>query len=245
MELNSHEYVKANRYSIRVIMHSFVLINRTIIVNRIKVAIYEDNAGLREILSSIIRDSEEFELAGEFGHCLDIVKNTKAYRPDVILMDIDMPGKSGIEGVRELRSAKSNAEVIMNTVFDDDDRIFKALQAGANGYLLKKNSLSTLLSAIKEVYAGGAPMSPSIARKVLQSLQNEKNEIPAKYNLNQKELDILTLLSKGLSYKMTADELFMSIDTVRSCIKKIYEKLHVHSVTEAVHKVFIEKKKDV
>ncbi|MBC7883843.1 MAG: response regulator transcription factor [Saprospiraceae bacterium] len=208
----------------------------------IKVAIYEDNNGLREILSSIIRESDEFELAGEFGHCLDVVQNTEAFRPDVILMDIDMPGRTGIEGVRDVKSQYPEVEVIMNTVFDDDDRIFNAIKAGATGYLLKKNSLSTLLSSIREVHAGGAPMSPSIARRLLSLPVFTKKEHTSQHLLSERELSILQLLSKGLSYKMVADELFISIDTVRTYIKRIYEKLHVHSVTEAVHKVFIEKK---
>ena len=106
----------------------------------IKVSIYEDNTGLREVLTSVIRDSEEFELAGEFGHCLDVVKNTQVYEPDVILMDIDMPGKTGIEGVKEVKKAFPHVEVIMNTVFDDDDRIFDAIKNGATGYLLKNNT---------------------------------------------------------------------------------------------------------
>ncbi|HMR88553.1 MAG TPA: response regulator transcription factor [Saprospiraceae bacterium] len=210
--------------------------------NKIRVAIYEDNGGLREILASIIRESEEFELAGEFGHCLDVVQNTKAFAPEVIIMDIDMPGRTGIEGVMELKSHYPEVEVIMNTVFDDDDRIFNALKAGATGYLLKKNSLATLLTAIKDVKNGGAPISPSIARKVLQLPFAAGKGSESTYNLSEREVEILKHLSKGLSYKMVAGEMIISIDTVRTYVKRIYEKLHVHSVTEAVHKVFIEKK---
>lgn len=210
--------------------------------NKIRVAIYEDNAGLREILASIIRESEEFELAGEFGHCLDVVQNTKAFAPEVIIMDIDMPGRTGIEGVMELKSHYPDVEVIMNTVFDDDDRIFNALKAGATGYLLKKNSLATLLTAIKDVKNGGAPISPSIARKVLQLPFAAGKGSESTYNLSEREVEILKHLSKGLSYKMVAGEMIISIDTVRTYVKRIYDKLHVHSVTEAVHKVFIEKK---
>lgn len=207
----------------------------------IRVAIYEDNAGLREILTSIIRESEEFELAGEFGHCLDTIKNTEAFKPDVILMDIDMPGKSGIEGVREIKKMYPYVEIIMNTVFDDDDRIFQAIQAGATGYLLKKNSLATLLNSMKEVKSGGAPMSPGIARKLLSLPWIAKKDNKHSEILSDREMEILQLLSKGLSYKMVADELHISLDTVRSYIKRTYEKLHVHSVTEAIHKVFIDK----
>jgi DNA-binding NarL/FixJ family response regulator len=133
----------------------------------IKVAIYEDNTGLREVLATLIRESEETELAGEFGYCIDVLQNTRVFRPDVILMDIDMPGKSGIEGVKEVKAEFPEIEIIMNTVFEDDERIFLALQAGATGYLLKKSSLSQIISSIVDVKKGGAPMSPIIARKVL------------------------------------------------------------------------------
>lgn len=211
-------------------------------MGQIKVAIYEDNIGLRDVLSSIIRDSDEFELAGEFGHCLDVVKNTSVYNPDVIIMDIDMPGRTGIEGVKDVKAVYPKVEVIINTVFDDDERIFKALKAGATGYLLKKSSLNTLLTSIKDVTKGGASISPSIARRVLQLPHIASNDKPNGYSLSERELEILLLMSKGLSYKMVAAQLIISIDTVRTYVKRIYEKLHVHSVTEAVHKVFIEKK---
>ncbi len=208
----------------------------------IRVAIYEDNTGLREILASIIRESEEFELAGEFGHCLDVVQNTKVFTPNVIIMDIDMPGRSGIEGVRELKLHYPEVEVIMNTGFEDDDKIFDALKAGATGYLLKKNSLAMLLTAIKDVKHGGAPISPSIARRVLQLPFASGKASDNTYNLTEREIEILKHLSKGLSYKMVAQEMIISIDTVRTYVKRIYDKLHVHSITEAIHKVFIDKK---
>ncbi len=207
----------------------------------IKVSIYEDNTGLREVISNIISNTTGFELVGAYSNCLDIITNTNENLPDVILMDIDMPGKTGIEGVLEIKPLFPNVEVIMNTVFEDDERLFKALQAGATGYLLKKNSLSALLESIKDVYSGGAPMSPVIARKVLKLPFAEGKSNNVINNLAERELEILKLLSKGLSYKMVASELFISIDTVRTYIKRIYEKLHVHSVTEAIHKVFIDK----
>lgn len=207
----------------------------------IKVAIYEDNAGLREVLAKVIRTNGDFELAGEFGHCLDVVKNTEAFHPDVIIMDIDMPGISGIEGIKILRKHNINVEVIVNTVFDDDDRVFEAIKAGATGYLLKKSALAALLDAIRDVINGGAPMSSSIARKVLLMTSDRRQENSLQEKLTERELTVLTHLSKGLSYKMVAEEMSISIDTVRGYIKRIYEKLQVHSITEAVHKVFIEK----
>ncbi|MFN8337899.1 MAG: response regulator transcription factor [Saprospiraceae bacterium] len=207
----------------------------------IRVSIYEDNTGLREVISNIIANTTGFELVGAYSNCLDIIANTRINLPDVILMDIDMPGKTGIEGVQEIKPLFPKVEVIMNTVFEDDDRLFKALQAGATGYLLKKSSLSALLESIKEVYSGGAPMSPVIARKVLRLPFADGKSNAEINNLSDREIEILKLLSKGLSYKMVAAELFISIDTVRTYVKRIYEKLHVHSVTEAIHKVFIDK----
>lgn len=210
----------------------------------IKVAIYEDNTGLREVLATLIRESEETELAGEFGHCLDVIQNTRVFNPDVIIMDIDMPGKSGIEGVKEVKSAFPEIEIIMNTVFDDDERIFLAVQAGATGYLLKKSSLSQIISSIVDVKKGGAPMSPTIARKVLLlpfanfGKTNESND----YNLSKREYEILELLSNGFSYKMIANEINLSIDTIRTHIKKIYEKLHVNSATEAINMFYLKNK---
>lgn len=203
----------------------------------IKVAIYEDNSGLREVLATIIRDTNDMELTGEFGHCIDIIRNTEAFHPHVIIMDIDMPGKSGIEGVREVKEKFPEIEIIMNTVFDDDERVFDALKAGATGYLLKKSSLAMLLSSIKDVTSGGAPMSPAIARKVLtMNFSHKKDNMQE--NLTEREREILNLLSKGKSYKMIADDINLSIDTIRTHIKKIYQKLHVHSVTEALNKTF-------
>lgn len=206
----------------------------------IKVAIYEDNDLLRETLATVIRSTEEFELAGEFGHCLDVLKNTEVYSPDVVLMDIDMPGKTGLEGLKELKAKYPKVEVIINTVFDDDDRIFEAIRNGATGYLLKKNSLLNLINSIRDVYDGGAPMSATVARRVLQ-MQTTEQKLSNPNNLSDREQEILQHLSKGMSYKMVASECNLSIDTVRTYVKRIYEKLHVHSITEAVHKVFIQK----
>lgn len=210
----------------------------------IKVAIYEDNTGLREVLSTLIRESEETELAGEFGHCIDVVQNTRVFRPDVILMDIDMPEKSGIEGVKEVKAEFPEVEIIMNTVFEDDERIFLAIQAGATGYLLKKSSLSQIISSIVDVKKGGAPMSPIIARKVLSLpfANPVKNEDDLEYKLSKREYEILEFLAQGFSYKMVAAETGLSIDTIRSHIKKIYDKLHVNSATEAVNRFFVNRK---
>lgn len=211
-------------------------------MEKIKVAIYEDNLSLREVLSTIIRNAQGFELAGEFGHCLDAVQNTVAFQPDVILMDIDMPDKSGIDGVKDVKNAYPAVEIIMHTVFEDTDKIFEAIQAGATGYILKNNSLTSILQYIREVHEGGAPMSPAIARKVLAKQHGPQEPQKTNFNLTEKETNVLKHLANGLSYKMVAAESNLSIDTVRSHVKKIYEKLQVHSVTEAIHKVYHGKK---
>lgn len=211
-------------------------------MENIKVAIYEDNQSLREVLSTIIRNSAGFELAGEFGHCVDAIQNTEAFHPQVILMDIDMPNKSGIEGVRDVKRKFPEVEVIMHTVFEDTDKIFEAIQAGATGYILKNNSLTSILQYIREVNEGGAPMSPAIARKVLAKQHGPQEPQKANFNLTEKELNVLKHLANGLSYKMVAAESNLSIDTVRSHVKKIYEKLQVHSVTEAIQKMYLQKK---
>jgi DNA-binding NarL/FixJ family response regulator len=159
--------------------------------------------------------------------------------PDVVLMDIDMPGMSGIEAVKLIRQFNRRTHIIMLTVFDDNKHVLDAIAAGASGYLLKRSIPDKLVNSIQEVLAGGAPMSPSIAKMVVASLQ--RNKEADKYNLSEREKEVLHLLAAGNSFKMIASTLFISIDTVRSHIKKIYDKLQVHSQTEAVSKAYNEK----
>jgi DNA-binding NarL/FixJ family response regulator len=204
------------------------------------VLIYEDNALLRESLGSMIRTSDKLILAATFENVLNVEAEVQSLNPDFILMDIDMPGMSGIEAVQKIRKFNSSVCIIMLTVFDDNTHVFEALRAGASGYLLKKHISTKLFDALQEVQDGGAPMSPSIARMVLASMQ-QKNVVENPYQLTAKEKIVLTTLSKGNSYKLIASELDISIDTVRTHIKKIYEKLQVHSQTEAVSKAINEK----
>ena len=204
------------------------------------VQIYEDNDLLRESVGSLISLNDRFTLCGSFGDVMTILDQIKLSRPDVILMDIDMPGMSGIEAVKKVRAAGFEIPILMLTVFDDDDHVFKALCAGASGYLLKKHISSRLFDALDELLAGGAPMSPSIARMVIASMQT-KPAVQNPYYLTAREKEILASLSKGNSYKLIAAELQISIDTVRTHIKSIYEKLHVHSQTEAVSRAINEK----
>jgi DNA-binding NarL/FixJ family response regulator len=202
----------------------------------IRVAIYEDNRPLREALMALIEDTESLLLVGAYPDCLQANDNTYRQQPDVILMDIDMPGRDGIQAVQSLRREFPNVDVIMLTVFDDDDRVFRALCAGASGYLLKHTPPDEIIEAVEQVYAGGAPMTPSIARKVIQTFPGKAATSAEVDQLTGREGQVLHYLAQGHSYKMVADELGISIETVRTHIKRIYEKLHVHSVTEAVSK---------
>jgi len=206
----------------------------------LSVLIFEDNALLRESISSLIAAKEDMELLGAFENVLSVKDKVTEFKPDLILMDIDMPGMSGIEAVAEIRQLNINTPIIMLTVFDDNTHVLDAIRAGASGYLLKKHLSTKLYDSIEEVLAGGAPMSPSVARMVIASMQ-QKPQLENTYQLTSREKEILTALSKGNSYKLIAKQFEISIDTVRTHIKRIYEKLHVHSQTEAVSKAFNEK----
>lgn len=209
---------------------------------KIRVCIFEDNSALRNSLSVLIRSDSELEFAGAFPNAIKLADDIKETKPDVILMDIGMPGISGIEAVKIVHKNFPEIKVVMQTVFDDDDKVFHSVCAGAVGYLLKKTAPLQFLEAIKEAAAGGAPMTPSIAVKVLQLFRTHhapatKSEV----DLSAREKEILSSLTNGSSYKMIAAELSISIDTVRFHIKNIYEKLHVHSMTEAVAKALRDK----
>jgi len=206
----------------------------------LSVLIFEDNALLRESISSLIAAKEDMELLGAFENVLSVKDKVTEFKPDLILMDIDMPGMSGIEAVAEIRQLNINTPIIMLTVFDDNTHVLDAIRAGASGYLLKKHLSTKLYDSIEEVLAGGAPMSPSVARMVIASMQ-QKPQLENTYQLTSREKEILTALSKGNSYKLIAMQFEISIDTVRTHIKRIYEKLHVHSQTEAVSKALTEK----
>lgn len=202
------------------------------------VLIFEDNPLLRESISSLISLKEDLRLVGAFENVLSVKKHVTELKPDLILMDIDMPGMTGIEAVKQIRSFNPTVPIIMLTVFDDNLHVLEAIRAGASGYLLKKYLSTKLFDSIDEVLSGGAPMSPSIARMVIASMQKS---IANPYQLTPREKEILTLLSQGNSYKIIAAQSEISLDTVRTHIKKIYEKLQVHSQTEAVSKAINEK----
>lgn len=204
------------------------------------IIVYEDNELLRESIGSMLAYNSQFQVSGSYDNVLKVNEQIKALQPDVILMDIDMPELNGIEAVTKIRSTGWDKPILMLTVFDDNQHVFDAICAGASGYLLKKHISTKLFDAIDELQSGGAPMSPSIARMVIGSMHQRPAQVNP-YGLTARENDVLTSLSKGNSYKLIAAEFGLSIDTVRTHIKSIYEKLQVHSQTEAVAKALNEK----
>jgi DNA-binding NarL/FixJ family response regulator len=204
------------------------------------ISIFEDNDKLRELIEMLLGSSNEFIVKGTYTNTFDIIKKVIENKPDVIIMDIDMPEHDGIEGVKEVKKYFPEVKVIMHTVFDDDDRLFACLSYGADGYILKKDAPTFLFNAIKEVLAGGAPMSAGIATRVLQTFR--KVDKPTNdYHLTEREKQILELLTRGFSYRMIGIECHISIETVRRHLKNIYQKLHVQCGTEAVAKAVGEK----
>jgi DNA-binding NarL/FixJ family response regulator len=196
----------------------------------IKVFIYDDNEARRDSLKALMELSPELQYAGEGINCLDVIADMQTKFPDVVLMDINMPDADGIVGLKSIKKEFPHIKVLMQTVFDDTDKIFECIRNGASGYILKKDSPQRILQAIQEVYDGGAVMNPGIALKVLDYFQPQKKENP----LSVRETQVLELLAEGLSYKMVADKLFLSFNTVNTHIKHIYEKLHVSSLGEAI-----------
>lgn len=206
----------------------------------VRVLIYEDNPDMSLGLTSLINMTEGYVLAGAFPNCDDVESHMHVLRPDVVLMDIEMPGTNGIEGIRRIRAINTEVKIIVLTVFDDNQYVFDAVCQGASGYLLKKTSAHKIMKAIEEVLEGGAPMSGSIASKVLRLLAGTNSSVSPMntYRLTERESEILQSLTKGNSYKMIAADLGISIDTVKTHIKRIYSKLQVHSEAEAVTKAF-------
>jgi DNA-binding NarL/FixJ family response regulator len=205
----------------------------------IKILVYDDNPGRLEALELLIDSSADMQFVGARKNCDDVEADILQLVPDVVLMDIDMPGTNGIEGLKRIRMQAPEVFIIMQTVFEDEEKIFAAIQAGAHGYFLKKTKPEKLIEGIHDVLEGGAPMTSSVARKVLHKFAQQSPDRSANpFDLTEREIEILSLLAKGLSYKMIADAGGISFHTVNSHLKKIYEKLHVHSATEAVSKVF-------
>jgi len=200
------------------------------------VSVFEDNAELRESIENILNASQGFSCIGAYANCKKVIEVLNKKMPGIVLMDIQMPGISGIEAVSVIKNKFPDLPVVMHTVFDDDGRVFAAICAGANGYILKSITPEKLLEALKDAKDGGAPMTPSVAAKVLQTFaqQSKTKKVANPPNLSQREHEILKLLSDGLSYKLIAANLFINYETVHSHIKNIYQKLHVNSINEAV-----------
>jgi len=205
------------------------------------VIIFDDNDSLRDSVAMLLKESGDFTMVGAYSDCLDVTNNIRNTKPDVVIMDIDMPGMNGIEAVKVIRNNFPTVQVLMFTVFDDDEKVFAAIKAGASGYILKNAEPQNLCHAISEVYNGGAPMTPGIARKVLLQFQDMLPDENKDYHLSQREKEVLALLVEGHPYKMIGSKLNITYDTVRAHMKKIYEKLHVASMTEAVAKAINQK----
>ena len=203
----------------------------------IKVAIVEDNNTLRNSLTNLFNQAEGLQCVSSLNNLFNVVSEFHKSQPDVVLMDIGLPNISGIEGVRTVKSNFDNIHVLMFTVFEDDDKIFDAIRAGASGYLLKKTPPEEIIEAVHSLYHGGAPMSAIIARKVIHSFHHINLPVKEDYLLTAREKEILFSLVDGLSYKKIAEKYFISISTVRSHICNIYEKLHVNSKSQAVSKI--------
>jgi RNA polymerase sigma factor (sigma-70 family) len=199
------------------------------------VSIVEDNEKLRGTLARVLNRAEGFSCASQYPSAEDALKDLPNVKPDVVLMDINLPGINGVECVRQLKKIMPQVLIMMLTVYEDTENIFDALAAGASGYLLKRTTGAELLNAIREVQRGGSPMTAHIARKVVQSFQRNAPAQPAE-NLSEREQQVLDLLSQGLMYKEIADKLQISYETVHTYIRRIYEKLRVRTRTEAVAK---------
>ncbi|OGU45177.1 MAG: DNA-binding response regulator [Ignavibacteria bacterium GWB2_36_8] len=215
----------------------------------LKVVVVEDNASIREGLKILIDGTEGYSCVSVFSDSETMLKNIAKINPDVLLMDLGLPGMGGIEGIKKVKSLLPDLTILVLTVYEENDLVFEAICAGASGYLVKKTPPSKLLEAIKEAYEGGSPMSSHIARKVIDFfsqrdgfLQTKKTVSPPKndYTLTPREKEILSGLVEGHNFKSIADSLFISIETVRYHFRNIYKKLHVHSQSEAVAKAIKE-----
>jgi DNA-binding NarL/FixJ family response regulator len=210
---------------------------------RLRVVIFDDNVNVRESIKLLLSTTDTLELVDSFDTYGSLIESIESSKPEVVLMDIDMPGINGIEGVGLLRRHFPELPVLMLTGFEDDDKVFSSICAGANGYILKNTRMDLLIQQILEVHQGGAPMTPVIARKVLTQFARVQPDVTntEAFKLSKREQDVLHLLVKGKSYKMIADELSISYETVHSHIKKLYQKLQVNSVGEAVSKTINQK----
>lgn len=212
-----------------------------IVPHPLRVIIIEDQREVREGLGTLIRGSPGFVCAASYASMEETLSKIDRAQPDLILTDLGLPGMSGIEGIRVLRERLPEIPILALTVYDDDDRIFEALCAGASGYLLKNTPPARLLESMREAADGGGPMSPEVARRVIYLFRTFRPPERAAYKLTQQESELLKLLVEGHHYKTAADQMNISINTVAFHLKNIYSKLHVHSKTEAVAKALRER----
>ncbi len=203
----------------------------------VKLVIFEDNEKLRTLLTSLFQYNDDYEITGIYENVLEAKKMIARDRPNVVLLDIDMPGIDGISAIPVIKEVDPAISIIMYTQFEDDDKLFKSLCAGADGYILKSTSPMHLFDAIEEVSKGGVPLSPAIARKVLHFFKGDQEESKDKFGLTDREREVLKLLVKGYSIKMIAAELTIAYDTTRSHLRNIYNKLHVNCGKEAIAKI--------
>lgn len=205
----------------------------------ITIAIVEDNASIRELLESTIAMEDDYLCAGVFQNGEDALKGIPELQPDVVLMDIGLPGINGIDCVKQLKPTCPRTEFMICTVYDEDEKVYQALEYGASSYILKRSKPEFLLQSIREVHDGGSPMSPDIARKLVQRFQQKENKNAAALTtITPREKEILELLSQGFFYKEVADQLGISINTLKRHIYNMYKKLQVDNKTEAINKVF-------
>jgi DNA-binding NarL/FixJ family response regulator len=202
----------------------------------INVAIVEDIDDIREGLAALINGSEKFRCAVAYANAEAALEQLPELEPDIVLMDIGLPGMSGIECIQRLKAQCPQLQIMMLTIYEDDEKIFDSLKAGATGYILKKTPPARLLEAIQDLHNGGSPMSSQIARKVVQTFQQNHQPAPAAEQLSKREQEILAYLAKGHLYKEIAATLHISVETVRTHLRNVYEKLHVRTRTEAVLK---------
>ncbi|WP_337866858.1 response regulator transcription factor [Ignavibacterium sp.] len=209
----------------------------------IKVAIIEDNETIREGLSALISGTEGYKCIAAYRDCETFLAKLNQLDLDVVLMDIGLPGMSGIEGVQQAIKKNPDLNILMLTIYEDSEKVFDALCSGASGYLVKKTPPAKLLEAIKDAYEGGSPMSSGIARQVINAFKETKvkNSSDEDFNLSSREIEVLNLLADGYNYQEIAESMFISVDTVRHHIRNIYKKLHVHSQSEAVAKAIRKK----
>jgi DNA-binding NarL/FixJ family response regulator len=203
---------------------------------QIKVAIVEDDEGIRSSFSALLRRAKDIKLAGEYANGESALQEIPKLLPDVVLMDINLPGMKGYECVRQLKAVHPSVQFLMLTVYEDSDSLFNSLKAGASGYLLKRTASARLLEAIRDVHSGGSPMTPQLARRVVQFFSKPADGQSPVSRLTAGEKEFLDQLANGYAYKEIAERMKISIDTVRSYVRTVYEKLHVHSRTEAVVK---------